>query len=158
MGDLIGGPNFLGGGYHIWNGTAVHGSRVLAINDRDLRKLAEEDPEILRWVADTLSFKLRWLSILFQIHGTESVRRRLAKLLVLLSEIYGEADGTGLAIKHKITQSDLATLAGASRQWTNRTLGELKRAGLLDVANRRIRILDLERLDAISSQEAQVYY
>lgn len=150
-GDLIGGPNFLGGGDHIWSATVVHQGEILSIEDSSLRHLAETDPEILRWIADTLSFKLVWLSILFQIHGTKSVRQRLAKLLVMLSDIYGEADDTGISIKHKISQTDLATLAGSSRQWTNRTLGEFKEDGLLDITNRRIRILDIERLDAISS-------
>lgn len=156
-GDLIGGPNFLGGGQHIWNATVVGSGKMLAISDQDLRQLAESDPEILRWLTDILSFKLRWLSILFQIHGTESVRQRLAKLLVMLCEIYGESDGVGIVIKHKISQSNLATLAGASRQWTNRTLGELKDEGMLEITGRRIRILDLERLGAISSEEAQLF-
>ena len=156
-GDLIGGPNFLGGGHHIWNATAVGSGRVLTISDLDLRQLAESDPDILRWLTDILSFKLRWLSILFQIHGTESVRQRLAKLLLMLAEIYGEPDGSGLVIKHQISQSNLATLAGASRQWTNRTLGELRDDGLLEISNRRIRILDLDRLGAISSEEAQLF-
>ena len=122
-----------------------------------IHELAESDPDILRWLTDILSFKLRWLSILFQIHGTESVRQRLAKLLLMLAEIYGEPDGAGVVIKHQISQSNLATLAGASRQWTNRTLGELKDDGLLEIANRRIRILDLERLGAISSEEARLF-
>lgn len=156
-GDLIGGPNFLGGGHHIWNATVVGAGRMLSISDVDLRQLAESDPEILRWLTDILSFKLRWLSILFQIHGTESVRQRLAKLLMMLCEIYGEPDATGIVIKHRISQSNLATLAGASRQWTNRTLGELKDEGMLEISNRRIRILDLERLGAISSEEAQLF-
>ncbi|GAB5469183.1 MAG: Crp/Fnr family transcriptional regulator [Rhodospirillales bacterium] len=156
-GDLIGGPNFLGGGYHIWNATAATPCRLLLIGDRELRQLAERDPEILRWLTDTLSFKLKWLSILFQIHGTESVRQRLAKLLAMLCEIYGEPDGAGITIRHRISQGDLATLAGASRQWTNRALGEFKREGLLEISKRRITVLDLERLSAISSEEAQLF-
>lgn len=150
-GDMIGGPNFLGGGYHIWSATVVHAGQLLAIQDKSLRELAERDPEVLRWIADTLSFKLTWLSILFQIHGTNSVRQRIARLLVMLSDIYGEDSETGIVIKHKITQSDLATLAGSSRQWANRTLGELKDEGLVNISKQRIRILDLDGLSAISN-------
>jgi len=155
-GDLIGGPNFLGGGYHIWSATVVHVGTVLSIRDNCLHELAETDAHILRWIADTLSFKLVWLSILFQIHGTQSVRQRLAKLLVMLCDIYGEADETGLVIRHRITQTDLATLAGSSRQWTNRTLGELKDEGLLDISGGKMRVLDLERLNEIGSDPGEV--
>lgn len=154
-GDLIGGPNFLGGGYHIWSATVVHMGSLLSIQDNALHELAETDPAILRWIADTLSFKLVWLSILFQIHGTQSVRQRLAKLLMMLCDIYGEPDDTGIVIRHKITQTDLATLAGSSRQWTNRTLGELKDEGLLDICNRKIRVLDPGRLNEIGSDPGE---
>lgn len=155
-GDLIGGPNFLGGGYHIWSATVVQPTSLLAITDADLHQLADADPQILRWIADTLRFKTLWLSILFQIHGTKSVRQRLAKLLVMLCDICGETDGAGITtIRHRITQTDLATLAGSSRQWTNRALGRMKRDGLLDISNRTIRILDMERLDTISGDAEQ---
>ncbi len=85
------------------------------------------------------------------------MRQRIAKLLLMLCEIYGEPDQRGIVIKHKISQGDLATLAGASRQWTNRTLGDLKSEGLLEISKRRIRILDLDRLGAISSEEAMLF-
>jgi CRP-like cAMP-binding protein len=157
-GDLVGGPNFFGGGYHIWSGTAVRSSRALSISDGDLKRLSVEDPDILFWVAETMAFKLRWLSILFQLHGTEPVRQRLAKLLVMLSRIYGVPDVDGsVVIKHRINQGDLATLVGATRQWTNKTLNELKKMGLLDMANRQIRILDLDSLNSMSGEEADLF-
>lgn len=157
-GDLVGGPNFFGGGYHIWSGAAVRDTQALAVDDEDMKRLSVEDPDILFWVAETMAFKLRWLSILFQIHGTQSVRHRLAKLLVMLSEIYGEPDGSGaVLIRHRVTQGDLATLVGASRQWTNKTLNELKKMDLLEVTDCQIRILDINALSAMNGQEAVLF-
>ena len=157
-GDLVGGPNFFGGGYHIWSGTAIRDSRALCVADEDLKRLCVEDPDILFWVAEAMAFKLRWLSILFQLHGTETVCQRLAKLLVMLSDIYGETDSDGgVVIKYKINQGELATLVGASRQWTNKTLNELQQMGLLTLANRQIRILDLGGLNDMSDEEANVF-
>lgn len=148
-GDLIGGPNFFGGGFHIWSAVAVRHSSVLVVQDVDLRRLAKSNPEILYWITDALSFKLRWLSILFQLHGTETVLYRLAKLLLMLGETYGEKQADGIVIRHKISQSDLSTLVGASRQWTNKTLNELQNKGLLSLDKRRIRIIDLAGLNAL---------
>lgn len=157
-GDLVGGPNFFGGGYHIWSGVAVRDTQAFSVDDEDMKRLSIADPDILFWIAETMAFKLRWLSILFQIHGTQSIRHRLAKLLVMLSEIYGMPDGDGVVIiKHKITQGDLATLVGASRQWTNKTLNELKKMGLLEVTDYQIRILDLEALNSMNGQEAVLF-
>jgi CRP/FNR family cyclic AMP-dependent transcriptional regulator len=148
-GDLVGGPNFFGGGFHIWSAVAVRQSAVLGVQDVDLRRLAKSNPEILYWITDALSFKLRWLSILFQLHGTEVVLHRLARLLLMLGETYGEQQADGIVIRHKISQSDLSTLVGASRQWTNKTLNELQDKGLLSLDKRRIRIIDLDGLNAL---------
>jgi CRP/FNR family transcriptional regulator, cyclic AMP receptor protein len=150
-GDLVGGPNFLGGDPHIWNGVVLKPGRVLAIRDADLQRLSDKDAAILRWLADILAFKLNWLSVLFQIHATESVRERLAKLLVILCEIYGDVGDTGIVIRHTISQSELATLVGASRQWTNRTLAALREEGLVDMPTRQLRILDIDRLRLLGS-------
>jgi CRP-like cAMP-binding protein len=151
-GDLIGGPNFFGGGFHIWSAVAVRTCSVLAVQDVDLRRLAKDNPEILYWITDALSFKLRWLSILFQLHCTETVLRRLAKLLLMLGETYGEKQVDGIVIRHKISQSDLSTLVGASRQWTNKTLNELQDKGLLSLDKRRIRIIDLDGLHRLCNK------
>ncbi|MFB3078120.1 MAG: Crp/Fnr family transcriptional regulator, partial [Lysobacterales bacterium] len=121
-GDLVGGPSVFGSGYHVWSGTATRRSRVLAISGSALREFASCNAQLYPWIVDVLSFKLHWLSILFQIHGTEQVQQRLVKLLLMLGDIYGEDGPDGTVIKHSITQSDLATLVGASRQWTNKVL------------------------------------
>ena len=87
-GDLVGGPNFFGDGYHTWSGTVQRTTRVLAIRGRVL-------------------------------------------------------------IKHRINQSDLATLVGASRQWTNKILSELQTLGLLGLEDRHIIICDIAGLQAL---------
>ncbi|MCG8558558.1 MAG: Crp/Fnr family transcriptional regulator [Hyphomicrobiales bacterium] len=148
-GDLVGGPNFFGDGYHTWSGTVQRTTRVLAIRGRDLKQLAHHHPEIAFWMTNTLMFKLRWVSILFQLHGTESVRERLCKLILMLADIYGVGDRGRVLIKHRINQSDLATLVGASRQWTNKILSELQTLGLLGLEDRHIIICDLAGLQAL---------
>ncbi|NQU60487.1 MAG: Crp/Fnr family transcriptional regulator [Rhodospirillales bacterium] len=132
-GDLVGGPSVFGGGPHIWSAVAQKPSKVLAISGPELRKFAGEHNQVYSWLIDVLDFKLRWLSTLFQIHGTENVQERLAKLLLMLGDIYGEENPGGTIIKQKISQNDLATLVGASRQWTNKALKQLAEKGLLSI-------------------------
>ncbi len=150
-GDLVGGPNLFGGGSHIWSAAANRRSEVLAISGPDLRKFAEADTKVMRWIINVLEFKLRWLSILFQIHGTEDVQHRLAKLLLMLGDLYGEEIDGEIVIKHRISQTDLATLVGASRQWTNKALAQLRDEGFIDMQGRRISLRDPQSLHAILS-------
>ena len=145
-GDLIGGPDVLGGGVHVWSATASRRSRVLSISGAALKDLADAHPKVSHWIIDVLRFKLRWLSILFQIHGTNCVEDRLVRILLLLAENYGEPSDAGLVIKYKISQSDLGTLVGASRQWTNKKLQLLRESGLLAFESRQIVLRDVEAL------------
>ena len=104
-------------------------------------------PKIALWIAHVAMFKLKWISLLFQLHGTESVSQRLPHLLVMLSEIYGIKEGDITVIRHRLNQSDLSTLLGTSRQWTNKAMGELRQLDLLRIEQGRIVILDLAGLE-----------
>lgn len=148
-GELIGGPDFFGGTAHIWAAVTAGDSILHAIPGPVLKQLAAEDARVALWVAESLTRKFRWLSLLFQLHGTESVQQRLAKLLAMLSEMYGVSDNGGIVLRHKFNQNDLAALVGASRQWTNKALQDLQSRGLLVLKSRQIVILDLDGLDQI---------
>jgi CRP/FNR family transcriptional regulator len=92
---------------------------------------------------------LRWLSILFQIHGTEHAQQRLIKLMIMLGDFFGNPGPDGIVIEPRISQQDLASLLGVSRQWTNRTLTHLRNIGFVTVRDRRFVIQDAGGLKAM---------
>jgi CRP/FNR family transcriptional regulator, cyclic AMP receptor protein len=148
-GDLVGGPDIFGGNRHVWSAVAVQPSKALAIAGPALQAFALVNPSLSNWLVDALGFKLRWLSVLFQIQGTDRVEDRLAKLLLLLGEHFGERQGKGVLITTKISQSNLGSMVGASRQWTNRALRRMHEKGLLEFQNR---FMLLSNPDAIREQ------
>lgn len=145
-GDVVGGPCIFGGGQHVWSAVANRQSEVYVISGANLRKLAESNVKVMNWVIKVLEFKLRWLSILFQIHGTERVQDRLAKLLLMMGDIYGDDVGGSIVIEQDINQTELATLVGASRQWTNKALAKLRVEGVIGMEGRRIILYDSKAL------------
>ena len=145
-GDFIGGPSVFGGGHHVWSANATKHSEVLAITGSELQDFATLHAHVYPWIVDVLSFKLHWLSILFQIHGTENAQQRLIKLLIMLGEFFGKPGPDGIVIEPRISQRDLATLLGVSRQWTNRTLTHLRKIGFVAIRDRRFVIQDLDGL------------
>ena len=145
-GDLAGGPNFFGGSVHVWSGVATRATKVLAVPGNDLRALAAKMPKLALWIADIAMFKLKWVSLLFQVLGTEPVPQRLTHLLLMLCDIYGVREGDAIVLRHRLNQSDLSTLHGTSRQWTNKAMGELKQLGLVRTDEGRIAILDMAGL------------
>lgn len=77
-------------------------------------------------------------------------RDALERVAHLLCELYFRLKSAGLAgngsCAFPVTQSDLADASGLSVVHVNRTLQELRQAGLIRLADRKLTILDLDRL------------
>jgi CRP-like cAMP-binding protein len=61
----------------------------------------------------------------------DDVRSRLIAILLELGHDFGEQEGERVRLKIRLSQAELATLVGASRQTVNATLTELRSAGLV---------------------------
>jgi CRP-like cAMP-binding protein len=86
-----------------------------------------------------------------------NVRTRVARMLGELAEDFGQTENGHRVIDIPITQSELATLVGATRQTVNQTLRELSEEGLIGRDNRRIVLLRpelLQRLVAAAPEPA----
>lgn len=151
-GDFAGLPNSSDESAHIWSGEAAEDSVVWAIKARDLHELTLTVPAIADCLIAALGFKLSWVSLLLQNMGTESVRHRLAHLLVALSEMYGTKGDGGVQIRYPFTQEDLASMICATRQWVSTTFRRFQQEGLVRIAKRRLVILDMDGLRRIAKQ------
>ena len=148
-GDLVGGPLVFGGGIHVWSGVTTKHSTLLAISGDSFREFAEQNKELYPWIVDVMSFKMLWMSMLLQVHGAEQVEHRLVKLLLMLGDIYGSTEDQTIEIHQHISQGNLASLIGASRQWTNKTVNDLKQRQLIASKNNHIVLTDIEGLKSI---------
>ena len=151
-GDMVGGPEFFDGGMHVWSGEAAEDSVLWLIKGHDLHELSIKVPAIADCVIAALSFKLRWVSLLLQNIGTESVRHRLAHLLMSLSDMYGVECEEGIQIRYPFTQEDLANMICATRQWVSMTFRRFQEEGIVQIAKRRLVILDMAGLRAITKE------
>lgn len=79
------------------------------------------------------------------------VRSRLAKVLLELADDFGRTNGDACIIDIGVSQGELATLIGSTRQSVNAVIGDLKDEGILRPSGARTEILDRDRLRAIVS-------
>ncbi|MBA3597046.1 MAG: Crp/Fnr family transcriptional regulator [Methylibium sp.] len=150
-GDLIGGPHFLSGSFkHVWSAKAIELTSALVFRSADLERLCTENPGIAKFVIETVSLKLNWVSMLLQTLGTQSVCVRLARLLLQLAEMYGVEIEDGTLLRHNFTQEDLANMVGATRQWVSITLGSFQRDKIILIRKRQLIILDKELLSKVA--------
>lgn len=82
--------------------------------------------------------------------GAYSVTQRLARQLVELAERYGERADEGVRISLALTQGELASWIGASRESVSKALRSLRQRGLVETDRRSVLVLDLAALRARS--------
>lgn len=95
----------------------------------------------VRWlVAGLNQLERTQRRVLRLLHRT--VREQVAELLLDEADRYGEV---------RLSQANLASLLGASRQTVNQALGELRASGAVETGYRVITVVDRGRLEAIGA-------
>jgi CRP/FNR family cyclic AMP-dependent transcriptional regulator len=88
-----------------------------------------------------LSRRLREADVLAQDSALLDLPGRLARRLLELADRHGRREGDGVQIMLRLTQSDLASLIGATRVATNRQLQRLQQQGVLTWQAQHITLL-----------------
>jgi CRP/FNR family cyclic AMP-dependent transcriptional regulator len=149
-GALVGGPNvFREHRPHIWSAQAATDVATQCIRGRDLEELSMKIPELAHYLIETLTFKLHWVSVLLQTFGTQSVRSRLAHLLLQLSERYGTKHDGGVLITHHFSHDELARMVGATRPWVTIAIRNLKKDAIIRCSGRHIIVVNRPALEKV---------
>jgi CRP/FNR family transcriptional regulator len=94
-------------------------------------------PELYSDIVMTLAGRLRQSDEDMLASSFLTVRARVARALLVFASHLGEDVGSGrVLIRHKITQSDLAAMAGVARESVSRTLGGWSRRKILEGSSR----------------------
>jgi CRP/FNR family cyclic AMP-dependent transcriptional regulator len=107
-------------------------------------------PEIANNLIFILSARLRHTTDYAESLAFLDVRTRLARELLRLAERYGTPTKRGVEIDLGISQADLASLIGTSRETLNRTLNRLRDEGIIKMAGRNVELVDIEKLRGIA--------
>jgi CRP-like cAMP-binding protein len=100
-----------------------------------------------------LSKRVRQMNESIKSLTSLDVIRRLAKRLLSLALRQGERTERGIRIASRLTQGDLATLIGTSRESTNRALRDLQCKGLIDMQDGYIILLEPGELSKLIGTE-----
>jgi CRP-like cAMP-binding protein len=145
-GDLLGELSALGAARRAATVRAVEDLDAMAIAAGDFEAYLEAQPRvalvILRVVIDRLRDSDRQ-QVEFAAHHTLS---RVAARLVELAERFGEPDDGGVVIDLPISQEELASWSGASREATSKALRDLRELGAVETRRRNITVRDVDLL------------
>jgi CRP-like cAMP-binding protein len=137
----------LDGGPNPASAMAMEPTTIYLTSGEQLRRLIVERPGVAEAAVRTLAAALRHLVTLVEDLSFRHVRARVAKIL-LEQEESAEADAP---LRHRLTQQEIAAMAGTAREMVGRALKELEAGGAISSAHGHITVLDRERLQMLTS-------
>jgi CRP/FNR family cyclic AMP-dependent transcriptional regulator len=108
--------------------------------------LIEKNPKILLNMTVVLSRRLRRVNELIRSLAFHDVYGKVARVLLNLAREKGRVTDDGTVIDLRLTQQELAELAGMSRETMTRTLRDFQQAGCVRIESGIITILEIGML------------
>ena len=124
---------------------------LLALPANDVRNLLSRNPEIALKLVAGLVRRLRAANMRLSRQSFQTVPSRVAGILAQLSRegqdgAGADGDGEMSEVTIRMNQTDLAQLAGTSRESVSRFLAELERAGVVRSGRGRVTVLQPNKL------------
>ena len=124
---------------------ALEPSIVYVTGGAELRRLIAERPGVALATVQALAGALRHLVALVEDLSFRHVTARVAKILIEQDASAGASGASGKAV-HRLTQQEMAAMAGTAREMVGRALKELEATGAIRIQRGRITVVNRERL------------
>lgn len=145
QGEIFGELAMLDGDRRSASAEAITDGELLALPANDVRALLARHPEIALKLVAGLVRRLRAANVRISRQSFQTVPSRVAGILAQLSRESPDAGENG-EVTIRMNQTDLAQLAGTSRESVSRFLAELERAGVVRSGRGRVTVLDPPKL------------
>ncbi|MDO9528837.1 MAG: Crp/Fnr family transcriptional regulator [Syntrophales bacterium] len=146
-GDFFGEMALMDGMPRSADAVALEPSELLALNRNDFITFLGNNEKAMQAILSHLSMRLRKTDDSLEDAYFLNISARFAKKLVELAKTHGERDGDIIQIGLRLSQKDLASMIGATRESVNKELRVLREKGLVSTEKGTLRILDLARLE-----------
>jgi CRP-like cAMP-binding protein len=147
-GDTFGEIALLDGGPRTATATAIEPSELVSLRRGPLFELLEREPKTALELLKLCGERLRWTSGLLEDSVFLDAPARLAKRLLSLGELHGEKTAAGDRVR--ISQEELASFLGVSRQAVNEQLQDWKARGWVALGRGSVTVQDAAALKAAS--------
>jgi CRP/FNR family transcriptional regulator, cyclic AMP receptor protein len=124
-GSVVGELSMIDRGPRSASVTALRESKLSFVGRSAFEAFGQSRPELYRHVATLLAQRLRDTDDALVATNFLSLKGRLARALLSLAEAFGRDIGQGrILIRQKVSQSDLAAMAGIARENVSRVLND----------------------------------
>lgn len=152
-GGLFGETAFLDGEPRSADAVAIEDTLLAVLERSRFLTFLATNPEIQTRLIGVLCQKLRQTSEYLEDALLRDAPSRVARGLFRLLKSFGVQEAGGVVLKVKLSQQQIGSLVGLSRESINKNLGEWTRTGLVAVKDGCITILDRDALELIAASE-----
>jgi len=145
-GELLGELSLIDGKPRSATVQALEKTETLCLHRKDLLALMRDRFDVVEKILEVLARRIRDTDLLLAERNFLDITSRLAKKILDLGDTFGIREGGQVRIGVKITQKDLASMIGSSRESINKQLKALRDQGLVRMCGGTIEILNRERL------------
>ena len=111
---------------------ALKSSRLAFVEKSAFQRFADENPAVYRHMLEIVGKRLRVSNDALAARSFLPLPGRVAQAMLQLADSYGKDVGPGRTLIHyKLSQADLANMAGGARENVSRILNDWKRAGTI---------------------------
>jgi CRP/FNR family transcriptional regulator, cyclic AMP receptor protein len=126
-------------------------STLLIVAKADMHELMELSIEFRDALLQLNCQRLRRMYKRCEERHALSLPQRLAREVLRLARRFGRATASGLRIDLAVSQGDLASMVGGSRQRVNRALRQMQQLGIMQLGPQRLLVLDIAGLDDVAN-------
>lgn len=148
-GEFFGSLSALGDTVYKETAQAQTNACVLAIGLKDFRDILNKFPSVALVVLDITADRLSTSNDKIRQLTTLSVEKRLANILLALSDKFGEESEKGLLIQLPLSRKDLADMAGTSEETASRIMSNFQQEGIIKTGRKWVAILDRIALESL---------
>lgn len=145
-GDFLGYRSLLSEEFYGASSTVIEQAAVCFIPKSDFLSILSTNPAFFEKMMKAVCHELGVMESKLAEIAQKSVRERLATTILMLKETYGMEGGGSELIDITLTREDLANIVGTATETVIRLLSEFKNDGLIELENKKIKVLDQDAL------------
>lgn len=152
------GPTGWFGDFHLIDGYPTRTFEIRAHSDcatlflskKDFHEIAEASLENYKAFVKLTCIQQRFL-VRIAAEARSDAQRRAARALIRIAKMHGRANGAGVEITTSLTQSDLASLIGVSRQYVNELIAGWNEDGFVSWRGNSAAVIFIDELKSLLS-------
>ncbi|MGQ0569168.1 MAG: Crp/Fnr family transcriptional regulator [Armatimonadota bacterium] len=144
-GDVFGEMALLDGLPRSASAVTLEDSVLHTLSREEFQRYLAASPQLASALLSFLSGRIRHVMGYTETLAFLDVYGRVARVLLDMAERYGVKEN-GVVINVDLTQAELATMVGATRERINRALAAFRSQGLIETRGKKIVLLDSKRL------------